>query len=155
MEIQTMTIDVKVYFQNDDIKLPEMATDGSAGFDIAASQDAYVYHPDGVGTRMHSTKVQTGIHLEIPKGYVGLLVERSSLHTKGLTLANNIGVIDSDYRGELLIAVKSTSARTIKVEKGQKLAQLIIMPIPAVRLIGVRELNETARGIGGFGHTGT
>ncbi len=148
--VQVLLSRVDEDFSIDD---PVKETEGSAGFDLAASQEAWVYPPEH-GSHS-STKVHTGFRVEIPKGHVGLLVERSSLHTRGITLANNIGVIDSDYRGEILIAVKSIFNRVIKIEKGQRLAQLIVIPIPDVRLIPVVDLNETIRGCGGFGSTGS
>ena len=131
----------------DGVELPKKSTEGSAGFDIAAYEDTYI-----VSNR--DVKVRTGVFLEIPVGYVGLLVERSSLHTKGLTLANNVGVIDSDYRGELLMALDNLTDNTVLVEKGQRLAQLLIMPVPDVEFTIVRDVDGTARGCGGFGSSG-
>jgi dUTP pyrophosphatase len=131
----------------DGVELPTKSTEGSAGFDIAAYEDTYIVCNRDV-------KVRTGIFLEIPVGYVGLLVERSSLHTKGLTLANNIGIIDSDYRGEVLIALKNETGETIPVQKGQRIAQLIIVAVPKIKLTQVSNVDETARGCGGFGSSG-
>ncbi len=147
-----MTIKVKVQGIHKDALLPHKATSGSAGFDFYALEDTYV-HPINV-TNSESTKIRTGISLAIPEGYVGLLVERSSLHGKGVTLANNIGVIDSDYRGEILIATKSLTNNTVKIEKGQRVAQLLIVAVPSVNLWVVRELDETVRNVGGFGSSG-
>lgn len=132
------------------VKTPKLSTEGSAGFDIAAYEDTYIYSVDtGIDTR-----IRTGLYLEIPLGYVGLLVERSSLHTKGLTLANNIGIIDSDYRGEIQVAVANRTKGNIKVEQGQRIAQLIVVPVPEITLTNVEDLNESIRGCGGFGSTG-
>lgn len=147
-----MTINVKVKGEHKDALLPHKATIGSAAFDLYALEDTYV-HPVGVPNN-DSTKVRTGMSLAIPEGYVGLLIERSSLHSKGVTLANNVGVIDSDYRGEVLIAVTSLTNTTVKIEKGQRIAQLLIVATPQVSLHVVRELDETTRHVGGFGSTG-
>lgn len=147
-----MTINVKVKGEHKDALLPNKATPGSAAFDLYALEDTYV-HAISV-TNNDSTKVRTGMSLAIPQGYVGLLIERSSLHGKGITLANNVGVIDSDYRGEILIAVKSLTNTTVKIEQGQRIAQLLIVATPQVNLHVVRELDETTRYVGGFGSTG-
>ncbi len=146
----SMSINIMIK-TSEGVKVPKLSTKGSAGFDIAAYEDTFVYSMDtGIDTR-----IRTGLYLEIPVGYVGLLVERSSLHTKGLTLANNIGIIDSDYRGEVQVAVTNLTKVTIKVEQGQRIAQLVIVPVPEIKLINVDDLNESIRGCGGFGSTGS
>lgn len=147
-----MTINVKVKGNHPDALLPHRSTNGSAGLDLFAVEDTYVYPIND--TYNQSTKIRTGFSLAIPDGYVGLLVERSSLHSKGVTLANNIGVIDSDYRGEILIAAKSITDETILIKKHQKIAQLVILAVPNVILNVTRELDETDRNFGGFGSTG-
>lgn len=144
-----MTINLRVKVGENAI-MPMKATDGSAGIDIATSH-AYVIYPTDEG---YFAKISTQLFFQIPKNHVGLLIERSSLHLKGLTLANSIGVIDSDYRGELLISVKNITNNNIRLEKGQKIAQLLIVPVPEISLINVSKLNETTRGSGGFGSTG-
>lgn len=147
-----MTINLKICL-DEGVEMPQRKTEGSAAFDIAASKEVWVYK-HGEGTHA-STRVHTGIYLEIPKGYAGFLIERSSNHTRGLTLANNVGLIDSDYRGELTVALTSIVDHEIKVLKGQRIAQLVIMPLAEINLIQVEDLNETIRGCGSFGSTGT
>ncbi len=133
------------------VVMPVKATNGSAGLDLSAFEDTHIY--DGLHTP--DVKVRTGICISVPPGYVGLLIERSSLHALGLTLANNVGVIDSDYTGEILIAIKNLTDNTIQIKKGQRIAQLIIVPIPDITLLNVDDLNESIRGCGGFGSTGS
>ncbi len=130
------------------VKAPKKGTKGSAGLDLAASEDTYIYN-NGV---KDAIRVRTGVHVEIPVGYVGLLIERSSLHAKGVSLANNIGVIDSDYRGEIQVALFAHD-KMIKIKKGDRIAQLLLIAIPDVKLVTVSKLNETKRGTGGFGST--
>lgn len=130
-------------------KIPKRSTEGSAGFDLSAYEDTIIYNH----SLADCIRVRTGISCEIPNGYVGLLIERSSLHTRGLSLANNIGVIDSDYRGEILIPLVSTSTM-VKVKKGSRLAQLVILALPEIELVTVRKLNESGRSAGRFGSTG-
>lgn len=146
---------MKIQFKklNDKAIIPRRSTSGSAGMDLYASEDAYVYKMSEQSKE--SVKVKTGIAVQIPEGYVGLLIERSSLHGKGVTLANHVGVIDSDYRGEILIAVKAIYDGTHVVKAGQKIAQLVIVPVPELQIEIVESLNESGRGNGGFGSTGS
>lgn len=98
----------------------------------------------------------TGLAVEIPEGYVGLLFPRSSISKKGLTLANSVGVIDSGYRGEIMFKFAITSDRPRKnsvYEVGDRIGQLIIMPYPKIEFV-TGELTESERGVGGFGSTG-
>lgn len=134
----------------DGATMPALATEGSAGLDLASHSDVAVYAEH----RDIDIVVNTGVYLEIPVGYVGILVERSSLHKSGLTLANNVGIIDSDYRGEIQIALRNTTHGNIKIAKGQRIAQLVIVAIPQIRLTRTDILNETTRDTGGFGSTG-
>jgi dUTP pyrophosphatase len=124
---------------------PEVATDGSAGLDL------YV---DRVDTAFN--KYYTGVQVAIPAGYVGLLLPRSSWGAKGFRLANTCGVIDSDYRGEIImVRDNNPMAGHLKVSPGDKVAQLIVVPcLQEWRQVGLRDdLGETARGDGGFGST--
>lgn len=121
---------------------------GDAGYDIAAL-GVYTLAPGQRAT------VETGLHLEIPPGFVGLLKDRSSMAAAGIhTLA---GVIDSAYRGELKVLLVNLGDDTIAIEQGQKIAQLLIVPVYTGALDFVEalaELAESARGAGGFGSTG-
>jgi dUTP pyrophosphatase len=104
-----------------------------------------------------STRIPTGIAIAIPVGYEGQVRARSSLGAKGLIMPNGVGTIDADYRGELQVLVAWIGAEeSFTIEAGERIAQLIIAPIPSVRFIEVRgsELGETERGSEGFGSTG-
>ena len=96
----------------------------------------------------------TGIAMEIPKGFAGLVFPRSSISKTGYSLANSIGLIDSDYRGEIKIRLYPTSTGLGPYEIGDKVAQIVIMPYPDVQFKEVKELTSTERAEGGFGSTG-
>ena len=99
--------------------------------------------------------IQTGLSLEIPNGYVGLIYARSGLASKnGIAPANKVGVIDSDYRGELMVALYNQSNSNYIIENGLRIAQLVITPYIQVEFEEVEELDSTERGQGGFGSTG-
>ena len=130
-------------------QMPTRGTERSAGLDFYAREGALIPPGDTV-------LVGTGVHMAIPAGYVGLCFPRSGLSTKrGLTLANCVGVIDSDYRGEVMAPLYNMlphTARTVKA--GERIFQMIVMRYPDVELEQVAELDETERGEGGFGSTG-
>lgn len=127
-----------------DAKAPYQATTGSAGFDLVAvsKERADYYH----------TRYGTGIAVEIPAGHVGLLFPRSSCYTQGMLLSNCVGVIDSDYRGEIT-AVFIGTHKEYCYQIGDRICQMIVMPIPEVEFIEAEELTETERGTGGYGST--
>lgn len=130
--------------------MPEYQSEGAAAFDLVADVPAKV----AVIPSRTSTKVRTGVAVEIPQGSVGLLTIRSGLAAEtGLMLANGIGVIDSDYRGEIMVALKATTS-VIDIKPGQRIAQLMIVPVAQAELVQVEDLSETDRGEGGFGSTG-
>ena len=129
-------------------ELPTRAHPTDAGLDLAACETTHI--APGV-----VTLVPTGIAVAIPEGHVGLLAARSSLAVqKSMTLANGVGIIDSDYRGEIKVPLIPLDGCHNLIQAGQKIAQLIILPIalPAVEVVSV--LPESARGLGGFGSTG-
>ena len=131
-----------------DADLPTRAHPTDAGLDLAASETTHI--APGV-----VTLVPTGIAVAIPEGHVGILAARSSLAVKkAMTLANGVGVIDSDYRGEIKIPIIPLDGCHNLIQAGQKIAQLIIMPIALPTVEVVSELPESARGLGGFGSTG-
>lgn len=141
-----------MFVTNDKACLPTPQSENSAGLDLVCSETTIIGPEE---TKL----LRTGICLEIPVGFVGLICERSSLHKKGLMLANKVGVIDSDYRGEVLLAVTYTRQwakgfEPIEVLAGDRLAQLIIMPAPLITFTVVKSLSNTKRGDGGFGSTG-
>ena len=132
------------------IPLPYYATTGAAGLDLHACTDG-----DTVIAPHARVFIPTGLAVAIPEGYVGILAVRSSMGAKnGINLANGIGVIDSDYRGPLQVTLNNTTDTPYTVHSGDRIAQLLIMPVaqPAIRVVDA--LPETERGIGGFGSTG-
>jgi len=99
--------------------------------------------------------IRTGLAVEIPDGYAGLVFARSGLASReGLAPANKVGLIDSDYRGEVIVMLHNHSQTPAVVEGGERVAQLMITPVPAVTYIEAAELSDTERGSGGFGSTG-
>ena len=127
---------------------PYRATDGSAGWDLTAAREL---------SQGKKTVYGTGLAVEIPKGYVGLLFPRSSIHKKVLRLSNSVGVIDSDYRGEITAVFDSFNTWPYEWEKyrpGDRICQLIILPVPTIEWEESEELTNTKRGEGGYGSTG-
>jgi dUTP pyrophosphatase len=98
--------------------------------------------------------VSLGFHVDFPQGYVLLLAVRSSMSKKGISLANNVGIIDSDYRGELLAALRNDTKERIKIEHGERIVQGLLVPVVQAKIVETDNLSETARGEGGFGSTG-
>lgn len=130
--------------------IPTRATTGSAGYDLSADIDAPVEICYG-----RVTKIPTGVAIELPKDHVGLVFGRSGHGTKyGVTMANNVGVIDSDYRGEIFVSLVCSKSEGYTVQPQERIAQLVIMPISTPELLVCEELSDTARGDGGFGSTG-
>ena len=125
--------------------IPTRKTTGAAGFDLTAVS---------LETTETTLKYDTGIAVEIPPGYVGLVFPRSSVCKTGLSLANSVGVIDSDFRGSISL-VFYKGAELIEVYSyGDRIGQLLIVPIPSVEFVEAEELSETERGAGGYGSTG-
>jgi dUTP pyrophosphatase len=124
----------------------DFGSEGAAGHDLATVEDISVVG-DGV------IMANTGIIVQIPVGYVGLLIPRSSLHKRGWKLANSMGVIDSDYRGEILVALKTTKGVPDILRAGDRIVQLVVVPV----MVGaemVDDLDNTKRGENGFGSSG-
>jgi dUTP pyrophosphatase len=146
------TMELKFKRLKDRAILPIRGTEGSAGIDLTcteittalneANQLMLVYHTD--------------LAVEIPEGYCGLLIPRSSIWKKSLWLTDSIGVIDADYRGEIVAIMKATTDTIPAVYKpGERFCQLVIMPVPEYTITESTELSETERGEDGFGSTGT
>lgn len=133
-----------------DAKLPTYATDGSAGMDLYAAHDARL------SVCGEAVPIDIGVVLEIPSSHCGLILQRSGLGRRGIL--SMTGVIDSDYRGPLggtLVRVSPESG--LQVRTGDRIAQLLVLPIPRIELVEVESvdmLSETTRGTGGFGSTG-
>nr|DAP18011.1 MAG TPA: dUTPase [Caudoviricetes sp.] len=131
--------------------VPHYATEGSAGLDLTVISDN-----DTIVIPYNSTMLcRTGLSFEIPKGYVGLIYIRSSVGAKlDLVLSNQVGVIDSDYRGEVMLPLRNLGRGRRVIESGTRIAQMVITPILSSNIEVVDELTETKRGDGGFGSTG-
>lgn len=143
-----MIIDIKKL--NDNAIIPTQANKGDAGFDLYACIENDITIPVG-----ETVKVPTGVSIAIPDGYFGAIFARSGLATKqGLRPANCVGVCDSAYRGEYIVALHNDSMENRVISKGDRIAQLIIMPFLSAEFNVVDELSETERGTGGFGSTG-
>lgn len=137
-------------------KLNEGAVVPTYGSEHAAGADLYAAGNGDVKIAPGETKmIHTGIAVEIPEGLVGLVYARSGLASKkGLAPANKVGVIDSDYRGEIMVALHNHSAETAAVSDGDRIAQMVIAPFIRAEYSEVSELSDTVRGEGGFGSTG-
>ncbi len=143
---------IKVNFK----KLNEQAISPTYGTEFSAGADLYACENGEVTIAAGETKlIHTGLSLEIPEGYAGLIYARSGIATKrGLAPANKVGVIDSDYRGEIMVALHNHSASPQTVADKERVAQLVITPFLKVEYTEVEDLSDTARGEGGFGSTG-
>src|SRR5215510_49587 len=132
------------------LPLPARATSGSAGFDLhAALEREHVLEP---GDR---ALVPTGFAIAVPEGHEAQVRPRSGLALRhGLVLPNAPGTIDADYRGEVSVIVMNAGRDPITLRRGDRIAQLVVAPVANARLVEVESLDETARGAGGFGHTG-
>ena len=155
-------IDVKIKRLYDTARPPHRAHDTDAGADLYAHLPDAEFHEwgggkvNGVKIRPHETvMIGTGVAMAIPTGYFGGIFARSGLSTKeGLRPANCVGVCDASFRGEIMVPLYNHSNETRIVLNGQRIAQLVILPCPAVELIEVNNLDNTARNDGGFGSTG-
>jgi dUTP pyrophosphatase len=132
-----------------DAPLPRRAREGDAGLDLAAGADVVV----GPGER---AMVPTGLAVAIPPGHAGLVLPRSGLASRhGLTLANAPGLIDSGYRGEVTVSVVNLDRRdAVEIHRGDRIAQLLVVPFVEVEPVAVDELPQSARGADGFGSSG-
>ena len=145
-----MKINVKIKKLNENAVVPTYGSEFSAGADLY-----YVGEEPLVVEAGKTVLVKTGIAMEIPEGLVGLIFARSGLATKrSLAPANKVGVIDSDYRGEIMVALHNHSDVPQTVEPRERVAQLALVPYVAACFEEVDELCDTARGAGGFGSTG-
>lgn len=137
---------VKIKKLHENAVIPKYAQKGDSGLDLTATSKNYDIH----GKLVYGT----GLAIEIPYGYVGYIFPRSSIADKTLSLANSVGVIDSNYRGEIMLKFKDKGEIGITYNIGDRIGQLIIMPIPSIEFEEVEELSDTTRGAGGFGSTG-
>ena len=137
-------------------KLDERAVLPTYGSEFAAGADLYALTDGEVVFAPGETKfIRTGLAMEIPVGYAGLIYARSGLACKrGLAPANKVGVVDSDYRGEVMVALHNQSAVEQKIACGERIAQLVVAPFLKADFTEAVALDETVRGEGGFGSTG-
>ena len=138
---------IKIKKTRPEAVIPEIATNGSACFDLTAC-DMDKRHERGVWT------YYTGLSMEIPKGYGGYIYPRSSIYKKGVHLSNSVGVIDSDYRGEIIIKFRDAAIPGAVYATGDRVAQMEIRKVLPVEFEEIEELSETERGEGGHGSSG-
>ena len=138
------------------VKLHSNAIIPTYGTPFAAGADLYALPNGDIEVKAGETVlVHTGIALQIPDGFGGFIFARSGIATKrGLAPANNVGVIDSDYRGEIMVAIHNHSSVTQIISSGERVAQLVIMPYTKAEFLQCESLDETERASGGFGSTG-
>lgn len=141
------SLEVKVKKLSTEAKMPIAANPGDAGLDLVAVSKKL--------TREGFLEFGTGLAFSIPENHVGLLFPRSSISKKKMTLCNAVGVLDSGFRGEVTFRFKPATAGNGSYEVGDKIGQLVVMPYPDIELVEVDELDETVRGEGGWGSTGT
>ena len=141
---------IQVKKMKDNAIMPTYGSDEAAGADLYACLDASVTILPG-----QSVFIPTGLSLQIPKGYAGLIYARSGVACKrGLAPANKVGVVDSDYRGEFMIVLHNHGQEPQIINHGERIAQLVITPVFTPGFTEVMELNDTERASGGFGSTG-
>ncbi|NPB06181.1 MAG: dUTP diphosphatase [Aquificae bacterium] len=145
-----LVVKVKVLPHARGLPLPSYATPGSSGMDLrAAVEEPVTLKP------LERALIPTGICIELPEGYEAQIRPRSGLALKkGLTLLNSPGTVDADYRGEIKVLLINLGTEEVTVERGERIAQLVVAPVVKARLVEADELTPTRRGEGGFGSTG-
>lgn len=144
-------ININVQKLNENAVIPQQGSEHAAGFDLTAT-DYEVVNVDGFPSYIN---YKTGIAVEIPVGYVGLIYPRSSISNKGLSIANSVGVVDADYRGEITIRMyENNVGKESAYKAGDRIAQMIIMSLLNVKFSETNSLSSTKRGEGAYGSTG-
>lgn len=139
---------LKIKKLHPDAIIPQYQTDGAACFDLHALNEGHV-------DPTYAKSFDTGLSFEVPSGYVLLIYSRSGHGFKaGVRLCNSVGVIDSDYRGQVAVKLHNDGDQRFFVSSGDRIAQAMLVQVPRVELVEVEELSDTARGIGGMGSTG-
>jgi dUTP pyrophosphatase len=146
--VQVKILDARI---GDTIPMPAYATDGSAGMDLRACLDEAVELAPG-----QTELIPTGLAIHIANpGYCAMLLPRSGLgHKHGIVLGNLVGLIDSDYQGQLYVSCWNRGHTTFRIEPGERIAQMVIVPVAQVDFEIVEEFDDSERGVGGFGSTG-
>ena len=148
---QPIKIAIKRKAGCDDIPPPRYMSDHAAGMDVCAACEADVEISPG-----DVKLIPCGFYMAVPAGYEAQMRPRSGLAIKhGITLPNSPGTIDADYRGEVCVILGNVGRRTFVVKRGMRIAQMVISPMTRAAVVEVETLDDTARGEGGFGHTGT
>lgn len=148
--IEAMMEPIRVKILREGAKLPTYGSAEAAGADLYACLEECVTIPPGA-----TAFLPTGIALEVPRGCAGLVYARSGMACKrGLAPANKVGVVDSDYRGEIMVALHNHGSQSQRVEPGERIAQFLITPVLTPAYEAAENLSDTARGDGGFGSTG-
>lgn len=149
--MNTLNVSIVRIPGTEDLPLPSYGTEHSAGMDVRAAVESDVIVPAG-----RIALIPLGLRLGVPEGYAAELRPRSGLASRdGISIPNSPATIDSDYRGELRVPLINHGQQDFTVRRGMRIAQMLILPVPRVTWQPVESLPETARGAGGFGHTGT
>ena len=145
-----ITVKIKRLDGSEGLAMPVKMTEHAAGFDLcAAAKEPVTLAPGEIRL------VPCGFAMALPAGYEAQVRPRSGLASRhGITLVNSPGTIDADYRGEVQVPVINLGRAEFVIERGMRIAQMIVLPVPPVKIVEVEELDDTARGAGGFGHTG-
>ena len=150
MSDEKLRVEVKRKAGCEDLPLPRYMSDGASGMDLCAAIEQPVTLAQG-----EVKLIPTGIHVAVPRGFEAQIRPRSGLALKhGVTVLNTPGTVDSDYRNEVGVILANLGAQPFTVERGMRVAQMVIAPVRRVELVEVDELSETERGLGGFGSTG-
>lgn len=146
-----LSIPIRRISGSEDIPLPSYESAGAAGMDVRAAVKSAIRLEPG-----QSTLVSSGFAISLPPGYEAQLRPRSGLATRhGITLVNSPGTIDSDYRGEVVIALINLGTEVFEITRGMRIAQMVVGPVNRAEWKEVQDLPSTPRGSGGFGHSGT
>lgn len=149
---ETLIVKVRRLPHAEDLALPELQSAGAAGLDLSAAIGHNTYITLGPFER---ALVPTGLVLQLPPGYEGQVRPRSGLAARhGVTVLNSPGTVDADYRGEVMVCLVNLGRDPFRIERGMRIAQLVVAPVTRVRLEAVAVLDETERAGGGFGSTG-
>ena len=150
MSLLSNTFMINVKKLRDDAIIPTQGSKYAAGYDLYAAIDTPITIKSG-----ETVKIGTGLAFELPEGFFAGIFARSGLATKqGLRPANCVGVVDCDYRGEVIVAIHNDSNRDAVIAPGDRIAQMILLPYQSMEFIEVSDLSETDRGDGGFGSSG-
>jgi len=150
MQQTLLNVEIEPMPEHQDLPLPSYQSEHAAGMDLhAAVHEPVVLAPNSI------TLISAGFRMAVPQGYEAQIRPRSGLAVKhGISMPNTPGTIDADYRGEVKVPLINHSQTAFTIERGMRIAQMIIKPVPRVQWVVCEALTETARGAGGFGHTG-